>query len=227
MSNKRTTWRLTGLLLIIFVALLSSPYSFGVNDNAGTITKVSGPAWVIRENYSYAAVKEMSLYSGDRIKTGRFGKMTVRLCDRHLLKLYSGTEITLKSVQANKEVSLFMAVGKLFVDVMRKIEKAARFEIETEAAIAGVRGTKFTMTVNRRQKTSVSVYEGEVELIGKQDNQSVILSSGQASEVGPGWGRPSAPRSFHSRQSSGTEGASGQNGNGRGNGGGGEQGGRK
>jgi ferric-dicitrate binding protein FerR (iron transport regulator) len=226
MSNKRTTWRLAGLLLIILVVLFASPCSFGVNNNAGTVTKVSGPAWVVRGTCSYAAVKDMSLYSGDRIKTGLFGKMTVRLCDRHLLKVYSHTEITLKSLQANKEVSLFMTVGKLFVDVVRNIEIAVRFEIESEAAIAGVRGTKFTMTVNRRQKTTVTVYEGEVQLIGKQDNHSVLLSSGQASEVGLG-GRPSTPRSFQLRQSSGPGEASGQSGNGIGNGGGGHQGGRK
>lgn len=229
MSGKWRTWRLAGLLLIT-LAVWSSPRSFGVNDKAGTVTEVSGPAWVIRENCSYAAVKDMSLYGGDRIKTGLFGKMTIRLCDRHLLKLYSHTEITLKSLQANKEVSLFMTVGKLFVDVVRNIDKAVRFEIESEAAIAGVRGTSFTMTVSRRHKTSVSVYEGEVELIGKQDRSSVILSPGQSSTVVLG-GRPSAPKSFHLRQSLGQAGSSGQNGNGNsngnGNGAGGHQGGRR
>jgi ferric-dicitrate binding protein FerR (iron transport regulator) len=231
MSGKRRTWRLVGLLLIT-LAVWSSPRSFGVNDKAGTVTEVSGPAWVIRENWSYAAVREMILYSGDRMKTGRFGKMTVRLGDRHLLKLYSGTEITLKAVRANQEASLFMTVGKLFVDVVRDIEKMIRFEIESEAAIAGVRGTRFIMKVNRRHKTSVSVYEGEVELIGKQDRSSVILSPGQSSTVVLG-GRPSAPKSFHLRQSLGQAGASGRSGNGNGNsngngnGAGGHQGGRR
>lgn len=63
---------------------------------------------------------------------------------------------------------LYQSAGRIWVHVVRRVNSALSFEVETPAAVAGVRGTIFTVAVSTQQ-TTVSVWEGTVEVKPAKD----------------------------------------------------------
>ena len=153
------------------------------------VDKVDGPAWVVREDWSYPLQIGMGLTVGDKIKTGVQGTVIIKFADRHTVNLGPQSVLILKRLDKKNyhtDVSIYLEIGRVMVEVWKKFWEKINFEVESHAAIAGVRGTKFEVKADESGKMEVRVLDGIVELTGKADGTKIKLSSGQISVIALG-----------------------------------------
>lgn len=222
--------KLTLLFLLLFFIV-----SIAVAKNDGPqplaiVKQLTGPAWLIRSQ-TLPLAKGMELKSNDTIRTGQQSSVEIRFCDRHAVKLESNTTLKITGLEGTEKkewVSIYLEVGQIFVDVWKRLQTTLGFEVESQAGIAGVRGTEFTVLVDRSGNMQVSVQDGLVELTGKNGGGTVELSKGQSSSVAPG-GSPSKPERSNEKKSDlqdgKNNGQSGRSNKGSGNGSGHDNGG--
>ena len=108
-----------------------------------------------------------ALFEGDAIKTSASTKLEAKLADGSLIRLGANSELSLDKVTFNKTkgVQKFQAklvVGKVWAAVRSLFGSESSFEVTTENAVAGVRGTRFSAAVGEAGDTWVKVYEGKV-----------------------------------------------------------------
>ena len=124
--------------------------------------------------------------SGDEDLVVGKGWAVVDIEDVGQVRLYSQTRMRLGSRDGS---SIKLLAGKLWAVISAK-----RFEVETENAVAGVRGTEFVVD-KASETTEVRVMEGEVELASKESRKTQSLRGGQRSRV-KGSGSPSSPQKY-------------------------------
>jgi hypothetical protein len=139
-----------------------------------------------------------------------------------LLTLQDGSEVLVKS---NSHVVLKAPTqekGYWLAKIQKRLGNTPSFRMGTPTAVITVRGTRFSVEVNKKQKTSVEVYEGLVEVSGFRmgaPGPPVMLSPGYSTGVEQNR-NPEAP---HGRDNRGEDESRGNH-PGMGVGGGGEHG---
>ncbi|RMG14852.1 MAG: hypothetical protein D6729_13115 [Deltaproteobacteria bacterium] len=146
---------------------------------AGTVTyfkaKKGAKAFRIREKQREALRKGVKVYEGDRIVTQGKVKMEVRLKDGSALRVGPDSEVLLEAAQFDLEkkarkVSASLIIGKAWSKVSKgftaKDGGAESFQVHTENAVAGVRGTTFRVNALVDKSTLVRVYAGTVAVRG-------------------------------------------------------------
>ena len=108
---------------------------------------------------------------GDVLETAQDARLEILFGDASVLRL--GPAAKLQLVEAHfggargaRKLSARLFFGKLWAKVTAAIHGEQRFQVETENAVAGVRGTTFRVDANRDRTVLVRVYEGEVA-VGK------------------------------------------------------------
>jgi hypothetical protein len=101
---------------------------------------------------------------GDRIETGKGAKLELTLADKSVLRLDGATVFTLKtvSVESGTQVSGKIFLGRIWAKVASVLGGSSHFDIETQNAVAGVRGTTFRIDAHRDESSLVRVYAGAV-----------------------------------------------------------------
>jgi len=112
------------------------------------------------------------LYQGSRIKTKKNTRFEGRLNDGSMIRLGASSDIKLQTASFNKKKKkkVFRArlfVGSMWASVTKLFGSASRFEVATDNAVAGVRGTRFSATRAANGTTTVKVYSGKVLVSNK------------------------------------------------------------
>jgi ferric-dicitrate binding protein FerR (iron transport regulator) len=96
------------------------------------------------------------------------------------LRLFRGTKLTLEATKLGTRVKL--AAGRLWSEVT-KLAPEGHYEVHTQNAVAGVRGTSFVVE-NQGAHSDVRVYEGEVSLHNKESAKDQrLVGAGEHSKV--------------------------------------------
>jgi hypothetical protein len=98
---------------------------------------------------------------GAQIRTFDDSMVLVAIPGGHQVLLGSNVDLVLSNI-ASGDVKLYLSLGKVWSRVRKKLEGLLKFEIETPSAVAGVRGTQFSVEVLATGYTHVSVWEGRV-----------------------------------------------------------------
>ena len=114
----------------------------------------------------------MSLYSGDKIRTGSAAKAQIMYSDGSITRIGSQTIMTIQGRQIN------LNRGKVYVRVKKG---SGGFKIRTRSAIAAVMGTE-VIVESTETTTKVTVLEGTVEVTG-DIGQSIQLDAGTSSSI--------------------------------------------
>lgn len=122
------------------------------NNFSGLVVESTGDSYV---NSSVAKIGQL-IAKNDLIKTEN-GTVTLQLKNGSAIRLRQFTVVTFSNLE---EVSL--PHGQILVSV-KKLDNQSDFRINTPTAVAGVRGTMFTVT-SVDNGTEVSVLEGAVEV---------------------------------------------------------------
>lgn len=119
---------------------------------------------------------------GTQVRTFEDTKVLLAFAEGHQILLGSNTDLTLANTSSNN-VKLSLSLGKVWSRVRKQLEGLLKFEIETPSAVAGVRGTQFSVEFLATGVTHVAVWEGRV-WVGSQ-SQEVDLYQKQATTADP------------------------------------------
>lgn len=67
--------------------------------------------------------------------------------------------------------SMELLFGKVYSNIKRKLKKGGKYEIKSGSVVAGVRGTKFTITSYKDGRIEVKVFEGIVTVFNKENEE--------------------------------------------------------
>jgi hypothetical protein len=139
------------------------------------------------------------LQSGDSLRTGDSSRALITFFDGTTIELKAGTQVEISSLLGASGggatiIQLKQQIGETISTVTKLIDTASRYEIETPAAVAGVRGSKMIVKVESSGRTTITNIEGNiyvraqgVEVTIPVDTQ-VSVNKGEA----PGQPQPTA-----------------------------------
>jgi tetratricopeptide (TPR) repeat protein len=190
----------TTLLLLISLSLLvmaGGESAWAAPPLAGKIVFLQGEVSVRAEGAKEWTPAQLNkeLYVGDAVKTGPLSRAAVLCVDESQVKLNENTILVLKQVlpsprlrvgaapAAEKGAFSIYQVPQGEIWLRNKNDKF-RFELETPAVTATVRGTEFNLLVKPDGTTSVTLMEGNLCLINPVGE--VCLVPGEEGSARPG-----------------------------------------
>jgi hypothetical protein len=134
---------------------------------AGAATFVAGDATRTAAGKSEKLAVGTPVFQGDVLETGRRTRLEVKLADGSVLRLGPSSRAAVQGATFGKtvedrKVSAKLLVGKVWANVAKAVGGEQRFEIQTENAVAGVRGTTFRVDAATDRSVVVKVYSGTV-----------------------------------------------------------------
>lgn len=181
-----------------YIILITS-LSLSLFAQEGQFQIVKNKVEIIRGGQSpVVATRGAELKIGDRVKTDKDSYAKILMNDGNILQVGPETEFVLKNYNTKagdyEESNLEVVYGRLRSSLKKKYDgKSSQFNVTTEAAVMGVRGTDFISFYKKATSASdVVVFTGKVEaqsfgpngeLLGKQlvtKGQSVSVLKGAA-----------------------------------------------
>ena len=159
------------------------------------VSSVSGDVQVLRSGSteSIKATNGMELAVGDTITTSSDGSANLTFFDGSVMEIKANSKIVVNELSTastgSTSVSLMEQVGSTINRVAKLVDSASKYEVDTPAAAALVRGTVFDELVLENGTTTLKTEEGSVSFTA--GNQTVIVNAGFQSTAVKG-GTPSA-----------------------------------
>jgi hypothetical protein len=138
-----------------------------------------------------------AIAAGDTIRTDARSAAILVLGDRSVVMLQELTTLALPEGGGNQGAELQRlkaSSGKIWFAV-RKVGAGQRFEVETDEAVASVRGTEFLLEVGAGGEFELTTAEGQVEILDPAGAQAPVpVAAGMRFALAAR--RPGAPRSW-------------------------------
>jgi len=168
------------ILLVLFFAGMIALLPAAEGITSITILTFSGKVEISRRpNVWDPGHTNQVLQVGDRLRTGKNSRATVRLSDGTTIKV--GAEANLLVPEQKKGVTVNPLSG-LFYIFHR--DRRGELELRNQTAVAAVRGTEFHVEARDDGVWILSVIDGEVDI--ESGGRQLSLKTGDAAEVGPG-----------------------------------------
>jgi hypothetical protein len=151
------------LLALLEIGAAAAPAS----QPAGKVTFLSGDASRKAGGKNQKLAVGAPVHEGDVLETARRTRLEVKLNDQSVVRLGPSSRAVVQSAKfgttvEDRKVSAKLVVGQVWANVAKAIGGEARFEVQTENAVAGVRGTTFRVDAARDRSVVVKVYSGTV-----------------------------------------------------------------
>lgn len=156
---------------------LKIPYSLSKKRVAKLVYKLGQVEFKDGKEWKNITMNQV-LIQNDVIKTSAKSKANIMLDDGTVLKLGPSSELSLANYDYSdkaRQTDLKLDSGSVALKVT-KLTKDSKFNVKTVTAVAGVRGTKFFMSVNDNKDVDVAVYDGKVEVTNSLTNESSTLN---------------------------------------------------
>ncbi len=162
------------IMILLFVAstgLADEPEIVEVEGEEAEVTLIEGNAQLFRkkDQLRKPLIKGDILHHGDRVTTGDRTRIELAMPDGSFLRFDEKTTFEFISVNYDQEakqrdIEVYLALGKTWAKVAGLVGGQGRFQVSTENAIGGVRGTVYRMNVNPDKSVIVKVYWGEIHV---------------------------------------------------------------
>jgi hypothetical protein len=111
------------------------------------------------------------LFDGDLVATGERSRLELGMPDGSFLRFAQKTTFELISIgydeqSKQRDIKVHTALGKTWAKVSDLVGAGGRFQVLSQNAVAGVRGTTYRMNVNSDTSVVVKVYKGAVQVSG-------------------------------------------------------------
>ena len=147
-----------------------------------------------------------TLTAESRIETAK-GSVLLELQDGSQVLVRSHSSVVLRAPNEGKGFSLELFIGEILVKVQKRLGTAPSFRMGTPSAVITVRGTRFSVEVNKKHRTYVDVFEGLVEVQGlTQGSPHILIRPGFSSRVEENRS-PEEPREMEPSEGIGREGS--------------------
>jgi uncharacterized repeat protein (TIGR01451 family) len=155
------------------------------------LSLVGGDVYVMRagtETWESTTVG-MTLAPGDNIKAEGGAGAQITFFDGSTIDLEESTIVGISELgiadTGTTTIRLTQELGKTVSRVTKLADPASRYEVETPAAIAAVRGSIMEVTVDEDGKTIVANLEGDIRII--VDGKEYIIHEGYKRTIIPGY----------------------------------------
>jgi hypothetical protein len=175
----------TAASLLAGLAVLGAAFP-ALATPAALVTYISGQASRVRDGQSEALHTHSELQEGDKITTAKGARLELTLADKSLLRLDGGSEVTLKAASFegdDKKLTAKISFGKIWAKVNSVLGGQSHFDVETQNAVAGVRGTTFRVDAKHDSSALVRVYAGAVAVVGTRTPRPSHEAGGARKEV--------------------------------------------
>jgi hypothetical protein len=195
----KSFWRLLICLLLlpVMAGTLIPGCSSGQAADFSFISACQGNAQVKKTGTADWVKAEISaiLAANDMLKTGPNERLTVTFFDGSAIDLEPNTQIEVKELVQGKKTSIKLKqqIGSTLSKVKKLADPASQYEIETPAAVAGVRGSEMQVNVAADGMTEVRNVEGKIFV--RAQGVEVQIPPGNKSTVTPGK-EPGAPEPY-------------------------------
>ena len=140
---------------------------------AGTVTFLAGQAQRVVGGKPAPLAVGASVFAGDVIETQKRTRLEIKLADASVLRLGPSAKVDLSAASfgrsvEDRQVSAKLQVGNVWAKVAKTVGGESRFEVKTENAVAGVRGTTFRVDASQDRSVVVKVYNGTVAVAGSR-----------------------------------------------------------
>src|SRR5512133_982030 len=134
---------------------------------AGQVTFLAGEATRAAAGKAEPLAVGAAVRAGDVLETRNRTRLEVKLADGSVVRLGPSSRAVVAEAAFGKtveerNVSAKLLVGKVWANVAKAVGGDARFEVRTENAVAGVRGTTFRVDAAKDRSVVVRVYSGTV-----------------------------------------------------------------
>lgn len=127
------------------------------------------------------------LLKGDKIRekstviTMEESEITIKLTNDANATILPKSRAYMTSLKVNPKVDTIteteikLMVGKVYSNIKKSLENGSRYEVKTGSATAGVRGTQFTVWVDKLGNSGVSVFKGIVAFGNNADGKIFLI----------------------------------------------------
>jgi len=167
---------IAGALCALALAL---PTAASAAKGAAKVSFLDGKAEVLRgahahekgegfaEDAPWKALKQgAQVQVGDAVRTQAKTRLELAVPDGSRVRLGSKSSMVLEQGHfersGKRKVTFTLWLGKVWAKVAKRIGAGSSFEVRTHNAVAGVRGTSFTVVANADLSSVVKVYAGSV-----------------------------------------------------------------
>ncbi len=161
-KNQKAAILSFSLLLLLVVSVNQA-----IAKGNASLSKVKGDVSVFKQGKpeSFKGSVGMQLFAGDEIvTTGRKSLADISFPNGDLVRVMPNSKLIIKVADFKKKTSsirMKLLSGKIF-NVVRKLKKESKYEVETRVAVAGVRGTVWSAETSEGGEDVFMVKEGKV-----------------------------------------------------------------
>ncbi|MFP4564506.1 MAG: PQQ-binding-like beta-propeller repeat protein, partial [Spirochaetia bacterium] len=133
----------------------------------GIITYFAGDVFILEGGEWWEAEIGETLTRDDGIKTEASSYCEIQFGETAVVRVQENTEISVRNIglkAGEAQVGLEMKQGSVLSKV-QKLSGSDRFEVRTQTAVCGVRGTEFSVSSDIGGKTRLAVREGAVSVL--------------------------------------------------------------
>jgi hypothetical protein len=163
MRERALSAALAGATLLLAAIATAAPNA----PAAGSVTFLAGEATRSAGGKSEKLAVGKAVFQGDVLETQKRTRLEVKLADGSVVRLGPTSKAEVQAAAFGKtveerNVSAKLLVGKVWANVAKAVGGEQRFEVKTENAVAGVRGTTFRVDAATDKSVVVKVYSGTV-----------------------------------------------------------------
>lgn len=132
---------------------VSKDFRGSVEKKAGRVQKVQGKVYVIHkgEKTAFRLKAKHPIFEGDTIITGSRSRINAAMKDQSVLAMAPNAKLVVSQLEYNKKKNTRSTVMSLFWGsarfIVKKLSGKPNYQVTTETAVCGVRGTDFAVSV--------------------------------------------------------------------------------
>jgi ferric-dicitrate binding protein FerR (iron transport regulator) len=187
------------MILALAAASGQTPQPTALPAGSATIGDLKGDVEVHSpQGEAVAAQRGTVLAAESKIDTAK-GSILLNLEDGSQVLVKSNSHVVLKAPNQGKGYWFELLLGKINAKVQKRLGNAPSFRMGTPTAVITVRGTRFGVDVDKKERTRVEVYEGLVEVSGFFHGAPVMVRPGFSTGVEQNHD-PEPPHSMENRE---------------------------
>ena len=136
----------------------------------------------VREDLWRGVEVKQSLVSGDALRTNSIGNLAILFADQTQIRVGRNSTLVVNDIASGAtNTQLELQSGQVWA---RAARGGSGVDVKTPAAVAAIRGTDWSLSVDGSGKTSLLVLEGVVELRNAQGSVTVRQGEGAVAAIG-------------------------------------------
>lgn len=165
-------------VIVIFFTLSiaqTTPQETALPVGSAVVTEIKGDAVLTSpEGTLISGQRGTTLPADTKIETAK-GSVLLELQDGSQILVKGHSNVVLRAPNQGKGYSLELLIGRIVAKIQKRMGSTPSFRMGTPSAVITVRGTRFSVEVDKKGKTYVQVYEGMVEVGGLAEGSRQVL----------------------------------------------------